>query len=92
MEIIIPHVEKECSMLCWRHEPSELQKNDFPKMSMFTWDKLTNEMASRCPVLLDIALTTMRYLKDSIDEIAPCLSLCYAILTQSRNHKLTLVQ
>ena len=87
MEIIIPHVEKECSMLCWRHQPSELRKNDF------TWDKLTNEMASCCPVLLDILLTAMGYSKDNIDEIAPRLSsLCYAILMQSRNHKLTLVQ
>ncbi len=94
MEIIIPHVEKECSTLCWTHQPSELWKNDFPNMSMFTWDKLTNEMASRCPVLLDILLTAMGYSKDNIDEIdpPPRLSLCYAILMQSKNHELTLVQ
>lgn len=92
MEIIIPHIEKECSMLCWRQQPSELRKNDFPNMSTFTWDKLTNEMVSRCPVLLHILLTAMGYSKDNINEIAPRLSLCYAILMQSRNHELTLVQ
>ena len=93
MKMIIPHVEKECSMLCWRHQPSELRKNDFPNMSTFTWDKLTNEMASHGPVLLDILLTAMGYSKDNIDEIAPRLSsLCYAILMQSRNHEPTLVQ
>jgi hypothetical protein len=92
MEVIISQVEKECSMLCWRQQPSELRKNDFPSMSTFTWDKLTDEMVSRCPLLLDILLTAMGYSKDNIDEIVPRLSLCYAILLQSRNHELTLVQ
>ena len=92
MEIIIPQVEKECSMLCWRERPSELRKNDFSNMSTFTWDKVTNEMVSRCPVLLNILLTAMGYSKDDVSEIAPRLSLCYAILMQSRNHELTLVQ
>ena len=92
METVIPHVEKECSMLCWREQPSELRQNDFSHMSTFTWDKLTNEMISRYPVLLNILVTAMGYSKDDINEIAPRLSLCYAILMQSRNHELTLVQ
>ena len=92
MKVIVPRIEKECTMYCWRHQPSELRKNDFSNMSTFTWDKVTNEMARRCPILLDILLTAMGYSKINMDKIAPRLSLCHAIIMQSRNHELTLVQ
>lgn len=91
-EIVLTHVDRECSMLCWRQQPSELRNNDFPNMNTFSWEKLTNEMANRCPVLLDVLLTAMGYSKENIDKIAPRLSMCYAILMQTRNHELTLVQ
>ena len=61
-------------------------------MINFSWDKLISEMSDRCPVLLDALLAATGYSKDEINNISPRIGLCYAILLQTRNHELSLLQ
>ena len=51
---------------------------------------LISEMSIRYPLVLRGLLTVMDH--SSTKEIAPRLALCYAILMQTRNHELSLVQ
>ncbi|CAB4038532.1 Hypothetical predicted protein [Paramuricea clavata] len=61
-------------------------------MAGFEWQKLSSEMSIRCPFLLDVLLTVMDKSKEECIEIIPQLGLCYAILMQTRNKDLSLVQ
>jgi hypothetical protein len=61
-------------------------------MAGFEWQKLSSEMSIRCPFLLDVLLTVMDKSKEECIEIIPRLGLCYAILMQTRNKDLSLVQ
>ena len=91
-ENILQKLDKECKNVCLWGEPSELRKNKFCDMAGFEWQKLSSEMSARCPFLFDVFLTVMDKSKKEIDEILPRLGLCYAILMQTRNSHLSLVQ
>ena len=49
-------------------------------------------MSDHCPVLLDALLAATGYSKDEVNHISPRIGLCYGILLQTRNHKLSLLQ
>ena len=49
-------------------------------------------MSDRCPVLLDAFLAATGCSKDEVNSISPRIGLCYAILLQTRNHELSLLQ
>ena len=91
-EVLLAKIEQECSELCRRGQPSELRKNDFIAMSTFDWQKITAEMAGRSPTLLDVLLAAMGSSKEDLKNISPRIGTCYAILMQSRNHEMSLVQ
>ena len=61
-------------------------------MSNFSWDAVTLEMSDCCLVLLDPLLAATGYSKDEVNDVSPCIGLCCAILLQTRNHELSLVQ
>ena len=61
-------------------------------MSNFSWDTITLEMSDSCPVLLDALLAATGYSKDKVNNVSPHIGLCCAILLQTRNHELSLVQ
>lgn len=91
-ESILHELDNECKNICLRGKPSELRKNKFCNMAGFEWQKLSSEMSIRCPFLLDVLLTVMDKSKEECIEIIPRLGLCYAILMQTRNKDLSLVQ
>ena len=59
-------------------------------MTGFEWQKLFSEMSKR--FLLGVLLTVMNTAKEECDKVMPRLGLCYAILMQTRNRELSLVQ
>lgn len=89
---LLHELDEECKHLCLRSEPSELRMNKFCDMVGFEWQKLSSEMSSRCPFLLDVLLIVMNKSKEELTQIIPRLGLCYAILMQTRNRELSLVQ
>ena len=89
---LLHELDEECKHLCLRSEPSELRMNKFCDMVGFEWKKLSSEMSSRCPFLLDVHLIVMNKSKEELTQIIPRLGLCYAILMQTRNRELSLVQ
>ena len=91
-ENVLFELDKECTNISSRGEPSELRNNEFRAMTEFDWTKLASEMSTRCPFLLDVLLTVMDKSKDEINDITPRLGLCYAILMHTRNRELSLVQ
>ncbi|CAB3983667.1 Hypothetical predicted protein [Paramuricea clavata] len=61
-------------------------------MNSFSWDELVTEMSDRCPVLFNALLVAMRRSKKEVNDVGPCIGMCYAILMQTRNNELSLVQ
>ena len=81
MNNALGELEKECSNLCRKTQPSVLRSNGFAGMSTFNWQALTSEMSARCPLLFQVLLTVTCHASQHVnDEIAPRLGLCYAIL------------
>ncbi len=91
-ENVLHELEQDCKNICLKGEPSELRKNKFGDMAEFEWQKLSSEMSNRCPFLLDVLLRVMDKSKEELSQIIPRLGLCYAILMQTRNRELSLVQ
>ena len=91
-EYLLHELDNSCKNICLRSEPSKLRKNKFLDMTGFEWQKLFSEMSKRCSFLLDVLLTVMNTAKEECDEVMPRLGLCYAILMQTRNRELSLVQ
>ena len=92
-EILLKELQQQCANLCARSNPSVLRKNDFSGMTEFDWQNLVLEMSSRCPLVFHVVRTVMNcYSKEITNEIAPKFGLCYAIMMQTRNHELSLVQ
>lgn len=90
---LLDEIKQQCKELCARSSPSVLRKNGFPGMTEFDWQKLVSEMSTNCPLLLDVMLAAMNHAPTKpIDDIAPRIGMCYAILMQTRNHELSLVQ
>ena len=89
---LLHELDEECKHLCLRSEPFELRMNKFCDMVGFEWQKLSSEMSSRCPFLLDVLLIVMNKSKEELTQIIPRLGLCYAILMQTRKRELSLVQ
>lgn len=89
---LLHQLDEQCQHISLRSEPSELRKNKFCDMAGFEWQKLSSEMSSRCPFLLDVFLIVMNKSKEELTQIIPRLDLCYAILMQTRNRELNLVQ
>ena len=61
---LLHKLDEECKHLCLRSEPSELRMNKFCDMVGFEWQKLSSEMSSRCPFLLDVLLIVMNKSKE----------------------------
>jgi hypothetical protein len=59
-------------------------------MTEFDWPNLISEMATNCPLLLDVILAAMNHeLTEPINNIIPRIGMCYAIIMQTRNHELS---
>jgi hypothetical protein len=65
---------------------------DFSNMNSFSWDELVTELSDRCPVLFNALLVAMGRSKEEVKDVGPRIGMCYAILMQTRNHELSLVQ
>jgi hypothetical protein len=61
-------------------------------MNSFSWDELVTELSDRCPVLFNALLVAMGRSKEEVKDVGPRIGMCYAILMQTRNHELSLVQ
>jgi len=61
-------------------------------MAEFDWSKVICEMASRCPLVLDIFLTVVQNNRNLSVGFVPPMALCYGILMNKRNHELSLIQ
>ena len=85
---LLHELDEECKHLCLRSEPFELRMNKFCDMVGFEWQKLSSEMSSRCPFLLDVLLIVMNKSKEELTQIIPRLGLCYAILCRPENESL----
>lgn len=91
LTMMMDQLDQDCFNLCSRTQPSILRNNDYAGMIAFDWQALVLEMKDRCSLLLRVLLTVMG-VSEEYDKINPRLGLCYAILMQSRNHELSLVQ
>jgi len=89
---LLHELDEQCKHICLRSEPSQLRMNKFCDMARFERQKLSSEMSSRCPFLLNVLLIVMNRTKEELTQIIPRLGLCYAILMQTRNRELSLVQ
>jgi hypothetical protein len=90
---LLNEIKQQCKKLCARSSPSVLRKNGFSGMTEFDWPNLISEMTTNCPLLLDVILAAMNHEPtEPINNIAPRIGMCYAIIMQTRNHELSLVQ
>jgi hypothetical protein len=53
---LLNEIKQQCKKLCARSSPSVLRKNGFSGMTEFDWPNLISEMATNCPLLLDVIL------------------------------------
>ncbi len=90
---LLNELHEQCIDLCAKSRPSILRRNNFQGMTNINWNDLVKEMSSHCPLLFHVLRTVMGCTTDEgTVKVAPRLGLCYAVMLQTRNHELSLVQ
>lgn len=87
---ILQQLDSDCTELCKKNNPSILRQKGFEDMVNLDWNKVLQEMSSRCPVLFEVMKTVVK--KQNLQNHVAPLCMCYGILFQKRNHELSLIQ